>query len=274
MMDIQVELKKGNQAFREGDYETALSSYERALRYAPESLKASLAFNKTLAERRLRAKHGAAADEVIARIQRMLALEDEINIIRPHFDSDYYLASNPDVAQAEIDPVLHYCEHGWQERRDPHPGFSTHCYLEGNPDVAAAGLNPFRHFIEHGRDEGRRHLPLLANGVAHHANCEQVDPLTWRAHNDDPQFILNAQHFMPMPGWYWLAAHVMPTRAFDVCKLYLDFSSGFSEKDAIQLPIKKKAQAAGRVLRITEAPVGMRFDPQTTAGEFEIRGFA
>lgn len=264
---------QANEHYRTGRYEEALALYRQAIVERPE-IEHIVQFNIRLAERRLRAKHGAAADEIIARVQRELALEDEINTVRPHFDNDYYLACNPDVAQAGIDPVWHYCVQGWRGGLNPHPGFSTRSYLESNPDVAAAGLNPFRHFIEHGREEGRRHLPLLAGGMAHHVNCEQVGPTAWRAHNDDPQFILDARWFMPAAGWYYLAVHLIPTRSFDACKLYLDFSGGFSKKDAIQLPINKKQPVAGRVVRIAEPPVGMRFDPQTAAGNFEIRGLS
>lgn len=264
---------QANEHYRAGRYEEALALYRKVIAERLE-IEHIVQFNIRLAERRLRAKHGAAADEIIARIQRELALEDEINTVRSHFDNDYYIACNPDVAQAGIDPVWHYCVQGWREGLNPHPGFSTRSYLESNPDVAAAGLNPFRHFIEHGREEGRRHLPLLADGMAHHVNCEQVGPTAWRAYNDDPQFILDAQLFMPTAGWYWLAVHIIPSKLGDVCKIYLDFSHGFSEKDAFLLPIKKNTPVAGRVVRIDKAPVGVRFDPQAAAGDFEIRGFA
>lgn len=267
-------LSQGNAAFRAHDYEQALLCYQRALRQVPEVLRPSLEFNIELTRRRLVARLGDAAQGVLQRIADQLRLEDEINVLTPHFDRDYYLANNPDVAQAGIDPALHYCCQGWREGRDPHPGFSTQCYLDNNPDVVDAGLNPFRHFIEHGRDEGRCHLPALAAGSVHPVNCEQIAPMQWRTLNEDPQFILNAQHYMPTPGWYWLAAHVVPTKPFDVGKLYLDLGNGFSESAAFVFGVKKNAQAIGRVLHIDKTPVSLRLDPQGVAGDFEIRGFA
>ncbi|MEN0076301.1 MAG: hypothetical protein AAGC69_18090, partial [Paracraurococcus sp.] len=40
-----------------------------------------------------------------------------------------YLAANPDVQAAGIDPLLHYGAYGWREGRDPAPGFDTRAYL-------------------------------------------------------------------------------------------------------------------------------------------------
>src|SRR6266478_5757059 len=71
------------------------------------------------------------------------------------FDSSWYLAENPDVAAAGMDPVKHYMLHGWKEGRDPSTSFVTRAYLSANPDVAAAGENPLLHYILHGKAEGR-----------------------------------------------------------------------------------------------------------------------
>ncbi|MCI2401186.1 hypothetical protein [Aliiroseovarius subalbicans] len=76
-------------------------------------------------------------------------------VVAPHFDRDFYLRANPDVAKAAADPVAHYLDFGWSEGRDPHPDFSTREYLWNNPDVDAAGINPYWHHLVFGRDEGR-----------------------------------------------------------------------------------------------------------------------
>lgn len=83
---------------------------------------------------------------------------DVIETLRPHFDPVYYTAHWADVADSGIDPLVHYCDIGWKEHRDPSYAFSTRHYLEANPDVAAAGLNPFWHYIVVGRHEGRTAL--------------------------------------------------------------------------------------------------------------------
>ena len=73
----------------------------------------------------------------------------------PLFDAPYYLAHNPDVAAAGIDPYTHYMLYGWHEGRNPGPYFDTRYYLSRNPDVAAAGVNPLTHFEQYGWLDGR-----------------------------------------------------------------------------------------------------------------------
>lgn len=76
------------------------------------------------------------------------------------FDDAWYIAQNPDVAQANIDPALHYLRHGWFEGRDPGPKFSSDFYLDTYADVKAARINPLVHYLLYGEKEGRqRQLP-------------------------------------------------------------------------------------------------------------------
>ena len=74
---------------------------------------------------------------------------------RADFDAAYYLAQNPDVAAAGVDPYLHYLASGWREGRNPNAWFNTSYYLQQNPDVAAAGVNPLLHYRLSGWHEGR-----------------------------------------------------------------------------------------------------------------------
>jgi glycosyltransferase involved in cell wall biosynthesis/SAM-dependent methyltransferase len=79
----------------------------------------------------------------------------------PVFSSSFYLQRNPDIARAGINPLSHYLKWGWIEGRDPNPLFSTSFYLRSNPDVARAGLNPLSHFLKWGWAEGRDPHPLF-----------------------------------------------------------------------------------------------------------------
>ena len=79
----------------------------------------------------------------------------------PAFDDRFYLASNPDVAASGINPLLHYETSGWHEGRDPNPLFNTNYYLASNPDIRAAGVDPFVQYEQSGRHEGRNPSPLL-----------------------------------------------------------------------------------------------------------------
>ena len=71
------------------------------------------------------------------------------------FDAEYYRLQNPDVAEAGLDPVMHYLRFGAAEGRDPSPSFSNDYYLRANPDVVETGINPLLHFVRYGAREGR-----------------------------------------------------------------------------------------------------------------------
>ena len=71
------------------------------------------------------------------------------------FDRAYYLAHNPDIAQAGIDPLQHYEQFGWREGRDPNAVFHVAYYLNQNPDIVAGGIEPLQHYEQHGWLEGR-----------------------------------------------------------------------------------------------------------------------
>jgi Rhamnan synthesis protein F/Methyltransferase domain len=73
----------------------------------------------------------------------------------PLFDAQWYLASNPDVAAANMDPILHYVFHGAREGRAPGPKIDPAAYLAANPDVAREQLNPLLHYLYEGHAECR-----------------------------------------------------------------------------------------------------------------------
>ena len=89
---------------------------------------------------------------------RRLATDYRIVAGSPLFDAQWYLTSNPDVAEAKSDPVLHYLLHGYREGRSPGPHFSGAEYQRANPDVLGSGANPLIHYILYGRKEARRTL--------------------------------------------------------------------------------------------------------------------
>jgi GT2 family glycosyltransferase len=77
----------------------------------------------------------------------------------PFFDSDWYLATNPDVRAIALNPLVHYLRHGASEGRSPSPRFDGRWYLAMNPDVRAACMNPLAHYLAYGRAEGRHPAP-------------------------------------------------------------------------------------------------------------------
>ena len=62
----------------------------------------------------------------------MEALFSDYEAIRKSglFDPEHYVKTYPDVAERNVDPLVHYLEEGAREGRDPHPDFDTAFYLE------------------------------------------------------------------------------------------------------------------------------------------------
>ncbi|MDP9631999.1 UNVERIFIED_ORG: glycosyltransferase involved in cell wall biosynthesis/GT2 family glycosyltransferase [Ensifer adhaerens] len=96
------------------------------------------------------------------RVAAKIVSQEEIDAAAPYFDSDFYLRTNPDVAEKGVDPLRHYLTQGWMERRDPSRNFSTAFYLDAYPDIVEHNLNPLIHYVISGRHEGRR---AKANGA-------------------------------------------------------------------------------------------------------------
>ncbi len=91
-------------------------------------------------------------------------------------DRGFYLGMHDDIRCAGIDPVRHYCDHGWVEGRDPAAWFDTRYYLAANRDVAEHGLNPFWHYLTYGRSEGRN--PARPGGARRRTIEDAADPDT------------------------------------------------------------------------------------------------
>lgn len=69
-----------------------------------------------------------------------------------YFDEKYYLLENSNV---KGDPACHYYYHGWKEGKSPSFDFSNDFYLKNYKDVADAGINPLLHYLKFGKSENR-----------------------------------------------------------------------------------------------------------------------
>ena len=72
------------------------------------------------------------------------------------FSVFYYLTHNSDVWYKKVDPLSHFCQHGWKQGRNPSPDFNINDYLSMYKDVGRTGINPLIHYIKFGKPEGRR----------------------------------------------------------------------------------------------------------------------
>ncbi len=75
------------------------------------------------------------------------------------FDAEYYLTTYPEVAALNVDPLLHYLEHGAQEGRGPGPDFDVAYYLEQCERIGERPPNPLLHFITVGARQGLKTHP-------------------------------------------------------------------------------------------------------------------
>lgn len=111
--------------------------------------------------------------------------DDLYRVLSTAVDTAFYRGVYDDLARAAVDPVAHYGQVGWQERRDPAPWFSTEAYLENNPDVADSGLNPLYHYLVKGRAEGREiGASTLADGYLFKPRMSA--PPTWAFEQGKP----------------------------------------------------------------------------------------
>jgi ADP-heptose:LPS heptosyltransferase/GT2 family glycosyltransferase len=72
------------------------------------------------------------------------------------FDAEYYLATYPEVAERNIDPLVHYLEEGARTGRNPHPDFDAAYYLEQCRAQGEAPANPLLHYLRSGAARGLR----------------------------------------------------------------------------------------------------------------------
>lgn len=80
------------------------------------------------------------------------------------FDAAFYLASYPDVAALNIDPLLHYLEQGAGEGRNPRADFDSAYYLEQCRHLREVPGNPLLHFITVGARLGLKPSPAAGPG--------------------------------------------------------------------------------------------------------------
>ena len=79
---------------------------------------------------------------------------DEEYLVRSSglFESNWYLNTYPDVREANISPLSHFCTHGWKEGRRPNFYFDCEWYLQTYPESGVGGRNPLFHYLRPDRE--------------------------------------------------------------------------------------------------------------------------
>ena len=77
----------------------------------------------------------------------------DYKLIESEFDVDYYFNENHDVQRSNVDPIIHYLQHGRREGRRPTPDFDPAFYAKEYASEIG-DTDPFTHYIKHGRKKG------------------------------------------------------------------------------------------------------------------------
>lgn len=73
----------------------------------------------------------------------------ESRIIHPLMDIPYYVSKFPEVDKFKISAVEHYFKYGVSKGYDPSPLFDTKWYFQHYADVKLIGINPVIHYLRH-----------------------------------------------------------------------------------------------------------------------------
>lgn len=87
-----------------------------------------------------------------------LTMDDEQQALRESglFDVAHYLISYPGLAtRGGIDPLAHFCTHGWREGRRPNTCFDPAWYLAHHADEVSQDVNPLLDYALEGERAGR-----------------------------------------------------------------------------------------------------------------------
>lgn len=81
--------------------------------------------------------------------------------LHPLFWSDYYLATNPRIADKIGHPLHHYLQVGHRRGRSPHPFFAPDHYAEMVDDLDSFAGTPLEHWVDVGRGKDLIPTPLF-----------------------------------------------------------------------------------------------------------------
>jgi len=113
------------------------------------------------------------------------------------FWGEWYLHKNPDVAEASMNPLLHFEYSGAAEFRNPSPLFDTRWYTRAY-NVDSKVINPLAHFLRYGRLEGYQPCSDLAiksfiqgSTYGGHASIE-LDHIEWKLEHEGQSALYQA----------------------------------------------------------------------------------
>ena len=80
------------------------------------------------------------------------------------FDANHYQIVNNDVFESDLDPLAHYCAFGWRKTATRASISTRSWYLATNPEVIQLGVNPLLHYLLAGEAAERRPVVYFEPG--------------------------------------------------------------------------------------------------------------
>jgi len=102
------------------------------------------------------------------------------------FDADWYRSTQADGLPSDQDAAHHYLQKGAVLGLSPGPLFDGPLYIADNPDVAAAGLNPLLHYIARGQAEERPIRPVVDSAAAAQVTGSDLFDADWYRRTQAP----------------------------------------------------------------------------------------
>lgn len=152
---------------------------------------------------------------MLRRLRRYGAIRREARLVLRSglLDREWYLSRYEDVAQAGLDPVMHFLRHGGQERRNPSPAFDTGDYVAQHPEIVADGINPLVHHL------------LRATDALHHQDAGRQTTARPKLEVPPTDFSgADAPTSDSLGGWAWVRVHRLPQGG--VVRLHLHHIDG------------------------------------------------
>ena len=197
------------------------------------------------------------------------------------FDKKYYNQMNPDLdRRCSFD---HFHAVGWKEGRDPNDWFSVKKYLAVNPDVETANMDPFYHYLRYGIKENRNIFPSTTaeNGFRAVDTCNNssyqgipqeilnfVDDSFYKQNYRDLRGISSAAEHYYLHGW---KEGRDPNQNFSTEMFYLN--NNIERTDIV--PLMKVIYGTDKTYTITHSRVGLeKIDETSCINEINLcRGY-
>jgi lipopolysaccharide biosynthesis protein len=164
-----------NQAIRSGNIPEQVY-YARLILQSQPPYPASLQ-SKALAIEKL---HGHASIDISSTSESEVLLAEVSEILQSTlFDEAFYSDSIGISFESRRDACKHFCLNGWQQGHSPSELFNTKFYLASNPDIRAARINPLSHYLWQGNAEGRHPTPPFFRASSEVQNAYDTEYVGW-----------------------------------------------------------------------------------------------